>query len=256
MNERTFASELVRLRAHSPHTQRTLAAEISHAAGSISNWERGKHLPSVTIAHALDSALGGQGGLVALWEDAKSAGGVPAHLRGDVALLGRSRAVEIVSPGGVPGLVQHPAYAHWALLLGRPADSPSAIRERVTSRCRVLDTAAADVRITVLFPTSALHAAPPEVARLQAEHLVQLIDAGRVTVHLVQGGLPGVTAPFSLYRLHDGHTAATTDHATGSVDLGPADVTFLQDVARAALADAASSTASALILKEKANEYK
>lgn len=254
MDEITFGSELRRLRALAGRTQKSVADEVGHVTASVSNWERNLCVPSLEVARALDAGLGGHGGLVALWEAGKRADGVPAHLRDDVALLSRSRSVEVVHPGGVPGLVQHPAYARHVLTAGRPTDPPSAVADRVAARCAVLDGPGRDVRVVAVFPAAALEVVPDEVAQAQARHLVDLIDAGRVTVHLVgPPGLVGVAAPFTLYRLQDdGGQAATTDHAVGSVVVGPADVAFLADLARAALADADSSSSSALHLKEKA----
>lgn len=253
MDEISFGSELRRLRALSGRTQRSVAGLVGHVTASVSNWERELCVPSLDVARALDEALGGRGGLVALWEDGKRAGGVPAHLRDDVTLLSRSRAVEVVTPALVPGLLQEPTYARHVIAAARPTDPPSAVADRVAARCRVLDTVGGDVRITAVFPRAALECVPATVAQAQAAHLVDLVDTGRVTVHLVgPPGLVGVGGPFSVYRLQDGGQAATTDHAVGSVVVGPSDVAFLLDVARAALGDADSSTVSTLHLKEKA----
>ena len=251
MNGISFGSELRRLRKAADRTQGQVASLIGHAVGSVSNWERGVCLPSKDVAVSLDEGLDGGGGLVALWEDETDAAGVPASLRDDITLTARSRSLEVITPALVPGLVQAPPYARHVLTVGRPTDPPSAVDALVDTRCGVLDTAARDVRITAVFPRSALEVVPADVARAQAAHLVDLVDAGRLAVHLVgPPGLIGVGAPFTLYRLRDGGQAATTDHAVASVVVGPADVGFLVDLARSALAESDSSSASLLHLKE------
>lgn len=247
----SFASELRRLRKAADRTQGQVASLVGHAVGSVSNWERGQCLPSKEAARDLDVHLDGEGGLVALWEDESGAAGVPAALRDDITLTTRSRALEVITPALVPGLVQAPPYARHVLTVGRPTDPPSAVDSLVDTRCGVLDTAARDVRITAVFPRSALDVVPAAVAQAQAAHLVDLVDAGRLAVHLVgPPGLVGVTGPFTLYRLAAGGQAATVDHAVGSLVVGPADVAFLVDLARSALAESDNSSASLLHLKE------
>lgn len=242
-----FGDELRRLRVLAGLTQGQVARHVGYGIGSVSNWERGPKSPPRDVVQALDDRLHGSGVLVVLWEEHTRTRGVPAHLRDDVALGERARTVEVVTPVLVPGILQVPSYARAALVASRPGDPMEVVERLVEARCGVLGRMRA--RVTAVFPSSGLYAVPSATAD-QASHLVQLVDSGRVTVHLIPGAPLGVGTPWTLYTLADGTRAATTEHALGSVVADPPGAAHLFDKARSALGWALPPDESARVLKE------
>lgn len=249
-----FGAELRRLRTRAGMTQDQVARAVGYKFGSVSTWELGRAAPPLDVVRSLDAtlveALGltEPTGLVDLWTDYTRTRGVAAHLRDDVALGERARSIEVVTPTLVPGLLQAPEYARRVLAAGRPSDSVAVVDRLVAARCRVLD--GLDARIKAVFPVAALQAVP-DAARVQARHLLDLVDTGQVAVHLVPPpGLVGVGAPFTIYVLRDGTQKATTENALGSVGAEPPEVVFLLDIARACLGYALPPDHSVRILKE------
>ena len=215
MNEMSFASELRRLRKAADRTQGQVASLVGHAVGSVSNWERGQCLPSKEAARDLDVHLDGEGGLVALWEDESGAAGVPAALRDDITLTTRSRALEVITPALVPGLVQAPPYARHVLTVGRPP-TPSAVdprghpMESWTQRPGTYGSPpCSPVPWTWSPPRGTGAGGPP----------VDLVDAGRLAVHLVGPGSRRGYRAVHPHRLAAG--GATTWTARGGLVVGP-----------------------------------
>jgi hypothetical protein len=187
-----------------------------------------------------------------MWKDHTSANGLPAWLRSDNELLKRAVSVEFVTPVLVPGVLQCESYARFAIAEGRPNDPLNIIDDLVRVRLSLLRDM---LRVSAIFPESALECAPTLVRAEQARHLLELSQEGRARIHLVPGVLVGVTSPFQVYRLRDGKEVATSDHVRGNVVFSePSDLTPFRDLARAALGYARPLSDSLRVLKEAAED--
>ncbi|MBV2364412.1 Scr1 family TA system antitoxin-like transcriptional regulator [Streptomonospora nanhaiensis] len=250
--------ELRRLRNVRGLSQTQVARELGFVPSAVSNWEsenpkQKRSGPKRETIERLDALYDARGALVKLWEAHARNGETPVWLRTDKQLSERASAIEIVTPTVVPGLLQCPSYARFALREGRPNDSMDVIDQLVAVRCRQLEQLSAGTRVSATFPELGILAAPEPTRREQAAHLLALIDTGRITVHLVPRDdvLAGVTSPFQIYRLHDGTRAATIDHTNGSILVNESPgITRLNELARSALGNAASRHESLRRLKE------
>lgn len=247
-----LSSELRRLRDLSGKTQHEVASPLGFVPSSVANWEAGRTTPALDTIRQLDEMYGARGSLVALWKEHKTSSGLPPWLRSDSELLKRAVSVEIVTPVLVPGVLQSPAYARFAIAEGRPNDPLNIVDDLVKVRLSLLNDS---IRVSAIFPDSALQCAPEPVRVEQARHLLELSDAGRARVHLVPGVLVGVTSPFQVYRLKDGTEVATSDHVRGTVVFSePPDMTRFRDLARSALGYARPLEDSLRVLKEAAED--
>lgn len=248
--------ELRRLRELKGLTQTQVAQELGYVPSAVSNWEsRERTAPKRAIVEKLDALYGARGGLMAVWESHTRRGGTPVWLRDDTQLSERAVSIEVVTPTLVPGLLQSPRYAQYALSEGRPNDPLSAIDELVKVRCGQLPALESGTRISATFPELGITAAPESVCKEQAAHLLEQIESLRVTVQLVPQGaiLAGVTSPYQIYRLRDGTRAATIDHTNGSILVNePRGLMRLADLSRAALGCATSRDETVRRLKELA----
>ncbi|GAA1073950.1 helix-turn-helix transcriptional regulator [Nocardiopsis metallicus] len=245
-------SELKRLRSLSGKTQQEVASPLGFGKSSVANWEAGRTTPTLDTIRELDNLYDARGSLVTLWIDYTSANGLPAWLRSDSELLKRAVSVEIVTPVLVPGILQCESYARFAIAEGRPNDPLNIIDDLVRVRLSLLRDA---LRVSAIFPESALACAPDSVRADQAGHLLKLSQEGRARVHLVPGVLVGVTSPFQVYRLRDEKEVATSDHVRGTVVFSePSDLTRFRDLARAARGYARPLSESLRVLKEAAED--
>lgn len=239
------------------YTQRALARAVGVTDASISRWENGVNSPSGDIAERLDGALGANGELLRAWRQESFGVEIPVWQQKVALLEERSLAIDYLLPTPVPGLLQCESYARLVFKDGQPLVSDSQIEQWVAARCgrlKVLRECHHNPLITAVFPYSALTCVPGRVRREQAVHLLDLIEQGRVEVHLLPQGvyLLGLTSPIKIFRLVDGAVAASTDHIAGNAILESGSHARMEALLRKGLASAMPLGETRRMLKELA----
>ncbi|GHC77220.1 hypothetical protein GCM10007079_14230 [Nocardiopsis terrae] len=167
----------------------------------------------------MDKAVTAKGKLFAAWRTAAGGSAFPDWGVDVAELEGASLAVEWVSPlSVVPGLLQSPKYARLVFEEGQPFFPEKELDRLAKLRCERLEQLP-DLRVTAVFPVSALTSAPQDERAEQSAHLLRLMDTGRVRVLLIPEGtlLVSLPSPLMVFRLRDGSTVATSEHATGNI---------------------------------------
>jgi transcriptional regulator with XRE-family HTH domain len=239
------------------YTQRALARAVGVTDASISRWENGINPPSGDIAEQLDRALRADGELVRAWRHEKFGADLPVWQQKVGLLEERSVAIDYLLSAPVPGFLQSPSYARLVYQDGQPLASPSDIERWVASRCgrlQVLRDHHRDPVVTAVFPVHALAGVPAPVRREQASHLLNLMDGGKVHIHLLPPGtfLPGLTAPITVFRLVDGSKAIAGDYIAGNVILEVESHDRVEALLRKGLASAMHPGETRRMLKELA----
>ncbi|KOX19119.1 helix-turn-helix transcriptional regulator [Nocardiopsis sp. NRRL B-16309] len=214
-----FASTLTRYREVAGLTQYQLAAKAKTSASSVCRWESGAVLPKRRNAELLDAAFGARGKFFAAWRTAAGGKSVPEWGADLAELEATGLAVEWVCPlPAVPGILQSPAYARTVFEEAQPF-LPAKELDRLTKiRCDRLDQVP-DLRVTAVFPVSALTTFPEATRTEQVRHLLKLTESGRVRVLIIPEGtlLVGLPSPLLVFRMRDGSTVASSDHANGNI---------------------------------------
>jgi transcriptional regulator with XRE-family HTH domain len=233
-------------------TQAALSRRTGVSQASLSRYLAGRVAPAREVVAILDEALGNTGSVVAAWEGDKRGSTLPAWIRDVAAREEASTHVEWISPVLVSGILQSPLYAREVFREGQPLASPDdwdRLARMRSERFKQLP----DLHVTAVFPVFGLTYFPDEIRREQAAHLLDLIDTGRVTVLLVPEGslLVGITSPLLMFRLKDGTTVASSDHATGNVIHEPTEgFDRLAELVKRALTVALPAKQSRKILEE------
>lgn len=222
MTPTPFAEALSKFRELAGLTQLQLAARSGTAHSSVNRWEKGGSLPKKDNAEALDKALAAEGQLMKAWRMVTTGHTLPEWARSLVAVEEAALTLSVASPVLVPGYLQCPEYASRVFTAGLPAAPAEEIKRLTRLRCGRL-TDLSDLRVSSVFPMSALKGFPKDIAAAQANYLLDWAATGRVAIHLVpEGGILMVpTSPIMLFRLRNGELVMTSDHADGSVTLRP-----------------------------------
>lgn len=220
MTSTPFTQALSKLRELAGLTQIQLAARSGTAHSSVNRWEKGGSLPKRDNAEALDKALGANGQLMRAWRLATTGHTLPEWARSLAAVEEAALSLSVASPVLVPGYLQCPEYARYVFTAGQPMLSGEEIERLTQLRCGRLSELS-DLRVTAVFPVSALTGFPQDIASAQADYLLRWAGTGRVAIHLVPEGsiLVVPTSPIMLFRLHKGDLVITSDYADGSVTL-------------------------------------
>ncbi|WP_431871930.1 Scr1 family TA system antitoxin-like transcriptional regulator [Nocardiopsis eucommiae] len=218
MTGQDFAQTLTRYREIAGLTQYQLAKKAQTSASSVCRWEGRAALPKRKNAELLDKAFDARGKLFAVWRTAAGGKSVP-EWDADVAELEASAvSVEWVCPlPAVPGILQSPKYAQIVYEEAQPF-LPAKEHERLAKlRCERIDQVP-DLRVTAVFPVAALTTFPENARKEQAAHLLKLTESGRVRVLVIPDGtlLVGLPSPLLVFRMRDGSTVASSDHANGN----------------------------------------
>lgn len=218
MTPNPFGEALARFRDLAGLTQKQLAQKTHMAHSSINRWEKGGSLPKRDRVEILDRVLNLNGKLVAAWRAARGGNGLPEWARDLDAIERTARCVTLVSPSLVPGMLQCASYARKVFRAGQPLATAEELERLVALRCERLE-ALPELRVTVVFPASALSGLPETVRRDQASHLLTWIASERVTVHLVPEGTVMLVpaAPLMVYTLRENEIVVASDHAIGTV---------------------------------------
>ncbi|OLT29242.1 hypothetical protein BJF83_12430 [Nocardiopsis sp. CNR-923] len=246
MSPTPFSDELTRCRESLGLSQTQLATRSGLSLSSVNRWERGGSLPKRETVERLDAVLNADGALLARYQEAKDGFTVPPWARDLAWIEAKARTVEVVAPVLVPGYLQSPTYAEMLFRAAQPWLTSDEIRKLVSLRCQRLEQLP-NLRVTAVFPVSALTAVPEEVRREQVATLRGHVAGGRVDLHLVPAGsvLLTPTAPVMVFRFGNGELTASCDYATGSVI---ADVTELRKLTAMTTTALASALPVALSL--------
>lgn len=170
------------------------------------------------MAEKLDDALGAGGKLLAAWRQATAGTTLPAWARSLANIDSEARTVQVVSPVIVPGYLQSPSYATAVFRTGLSLATDEEIAGLTKLRTERLDQLPG-LRVTAVFPVTALTGMEETIRREQAARLLDLIGSGRVVVHLVPEGSILVEPPSTMmaFRLHSGELVITSDNPDGNV---------------------------------------
>ncbi|MFL1427465.1 MULTISPECIES: helix-turn-helix domain-containing protein [unclassified Nocardiopsis] len=237
MTEPPFPESFARFLELRGLSQKQLAARVASSVASVSRWRNGHSLPKLPMAETLDTVLDADGKLLASWRVAASGVTVPEWARTLSGIEEAARTLHIVSPVLVPGYLQCAAYATQVFRSGWPLASDEEVARLTKLRTERLGKLPR-LRVTAVFPVTALTSFDEEVRKEQAEHLLNLIDGGRVAVHLIPAGsiLLEPASTLLAFRLHSGELAISSDHADGNVIHGDASHGRLQALVTEALA--------------------
>jgi hypothetical protein len=247
----TFPEALTRLRKLAGLTQAHLARAANMSEAAVSRYALGRTLPERPYAERLDAALCARGELMKHWRRATTSQNWPEWARDMAGIEEAGRILHVAAPAFVPGYLQSPKYAElvfrawWPLASDEEVDRLTKLRtERLSQLPRL--------RVTAIFPVTALTGVPDEVRKEQVAHLLGLIDKGRVEVHLVPEGslMLGLVSPLMVFRLHSGDAAVSSDHVSGSVIYEPDQYDRLTSLITGALAVALPAGHSLEVLKE------
>lgn len=220
MTPTPFTESLNKFRQLAGLTQLQLAARSGTAHSSVNRWEKGGSIPKRDNVEALDKALGADGQLLKAWRMVTTGHTLPEWARSLAAVEEAALTLAVASPVLVPGYLQCPEYASCVFTAGLPAVSAEEIARLTQLRCGRL-AELSEMRVSAVFPMSAIKGFPKGIAAAQAGYLLDWADTGRVAIHLVPEGaiLMVPTSPIMLFRLRNGELMITSDHADGSVTL-------------------------------------
>ncbi|MEV2279341.1 helix-turn-helix transcriptional regulator [Nocardiopsis sp. NPDC049922] len=218
MPEPPFPELLTQLREIQGLSQERLARLVSNSEASVSRWVNGRGLPKRNTAENLDKILKADGRLFAAWKLATSGNTLPEWARDIAAIEESALTVQSASPVLVPGYLQSTLYAQAVFRAWWPLASDEEIARLTKIRTGRL-AQLPRLRVTAVFPVSAVTGFAEEIRREQAVHLLDLAEEERVDIHLVPEGLilVGVTSPLLVFRLRSGELAVSSDHACGNV---------------------------------------
>lgn len=218
MAEPPFSDVLTKFRELNGLSQKQLAHRVHTSVASASRWTNGHALPQLPMAEKLDDALGAGGKLLAAWRQATAGTALPEWARSLANIDAEARTVQVVSPVIVPGYLQSPSYATAVFRTGLSLATDEEIAGLTKLRTERLDQLPG-LRVTAVFPVTALTGMEETIRREQAAHLLDLIGSGRVVVHLVPEGSILVEPPSTMmaFRLHSGELVITSDNPDGNV---------------------------------------
>ncbi|KOX07842.1 helix-turn-helix transcriptional regulator [Nocardiopsis sp. NRRL B-16309] len=253
-----FPQHLTKLRTLSGLSQRQLASRARVSPSACCRWEKGEVAPRRGHVETLDRVLGAEGRLIQTWQRDTAGGTLPPWMQDLQRLQEEATLIESISPGLVNGLLQSESYARFVFRHGQPLMTGEEISRLVAARCQRYDRLRRknDPDVTAVFPQTALTCVAEEIRVEQAEHLLSLLEGGKVRVHIVPEGslLVGVIAPLFMVRLFDGSRAASSDMNTGIVmhedDGEPNGFERLSELVKRAMGAALPVDQSVRMLKE------
>ncbi|MFI6578029.1 Scr1 family TA system antitoxin-like transcriptional regulator [Nocardiopsis sp. NPDC050513] len=214
-----FATTLTRYREVAGLTQYQLAAKARTSSSSVCRWESGAVLPKRRNAELLDQAFDAKGKLFAVWRMAAGGRSVPEWGANVAELEASGQSVEWVCPlPAVPGILQSPKYARIVFEEAQPFLPAKELDKLTRMRCERFEQVS-ELRVTAVFPVSALTTFPEDARSEQVTHLLRLTESGRVRVLVIPEGslLVGLPSPLLVFRMRDGSTLASSDHANGNI---------------------------------------
>ncbi|WP_306368066.1 Scr1 family TA system antitoxin-like transcriptional regulator [Nocardiopsis sp. CC223A] len=245
-----FAEALTAAREAAGLTQTQLARSANLSLSSLNRWENSGSLPKRENAETLDRILGCDGTLLARHQEAKDGFSIPLWARSLSRIEPEARAAEVATPGMVAGYLQCPSLASLLFRTARPWMTEEEIAKLTALRCQRLHQLP-KLKVTAVFPLFVLDALSQDIRAEQVSTLLEWVDTGRVTVHLVPRGsillAPGSAT--TVYRFASGEVAVAGDWSGGTVLAERADQPALLGAVSSALAAALPARESREVLE-------
>ena len=213
-------------------TSRTLSEQLGHSHAWLSHRETGRQVATVAEVVAVLDAMDVSGEerhvILAHAREANAPNplallpGIPPAVVDAIAYERTVSSIQEWAPAIVPDLIQTPAYT--AALATSQGCDPLDVDTRSliqVGRQRILSRTIDQVEFTAVIGESALRE-PIASARVMAEQLDFLLAqtaCPNVTIRVMPasaGWHLGLTGPFRLYRLPDGHEFARHDHVNSA----------------------------------------
>lgn len=245
-------------------TQEELAAAATMTRTHIAHIEAGRRRPSEADARQLDKALG-TGDVLLSFLPRGDGNPVADHFETAMALEQQATIIREFALSYVPGILQTEAYAR-AVYRSAPYP-PMSAEERdgavVTRLERSGVLADATTPIVWALLDEAVLRRPiggPAVMAEQLDHLADLVDSGRVRVHVLPFGVgvhPLLQSMLTLMWFEDQPPVAYVEGLhTGTVHDSPALVEQFQGTYDLALSDALPLAESLALLRQTAKDYR
>ncbi|MEU3229203.1 Scr1 family TA system antitoxin-like transcriptional regulator [Nocardiopsis alba] len=231
-------------------TQAQLAGRMGCSTATVSRWANGHAAPHRETAERLDKQLNANNELISAWEQVKSTKITPEWAESLNNLEDEALHVQVASPALVPGYLQSLRYAAEVFRAWSPSAPDEEIQELARIRVDQLEQMPS-LRVTAVFPVLGLTAFDAEVQKDQARHLLKLVQAGRVRVHLVPEGslLLSVTSPVLIFQLKSGARVMSSDHLDGNFIYDVVRTERLAPLVAGAMAEALPARLSIEVLK-------
>jgi Helix-turn-helix. len=230
-----FGFELRRYRTEAGLTQEQLGRKIQYTKSFVGMVENATRNPKRDFAVRCDEALGLNGPLARLWDNANR-NQPPAWFRPWLELEQSAAALRTWQPLIVPGLLQTEDYAR-AIISGAPGATPEQIEQRLASRLTRQGILTRDKppMMTAILDEGVLNRpiGSPAVTRAQMEHLVELAETVYVTIQVV---------PYSVYSTSGLLGGFIIAHVPGSPD-----AVYLESAGTAHVTDQPDEVASVTI---------
>ncbi|MEU9114671.1 helix-turn-helix transcriptional regulator [Streptomyces sp. NPDC048483] len=242
-------------------TQQELADAAVMTRSHISHIEAGRRIPSKEDARRLDQALNTGNVLSSFLPKDDSA--IADHFTVALQLERQAKAIREFGISLVPGLLQTEGYARAVMRTAFPPWSDEECDRLVVTRLERAKILANPVTPAVwaLLDESVLRrpVGGPEIMAEQITHIIDLVEASRVRVHVLPFGLgahPLMQGMVTLMWFEDQPPAGYTEGMqTGKLIDSPAMVERLRGTYDLALADALPLRESLALMRATAKEY-
>ncbi|RFU86678.1 XRE family transcriptional regulator [Streptomyces triticagri] len=243
-------------------TQQELADAAIMTRSHIAHIEAGRRVPSRDDARRLDRALG-TGDVLASFLPERDVV-VAEYFEAARALEQQAVSLREFALSFVPGILQTEAYARTVLSTTYPPLPAEQRDQRVVTRLQRAEILNDPVTPSVwaLLDEAVLRRAVggPEVMAGQLAHLIDLVECGRIRVHILPFDLgmhPLMSSMLTLMAFDDQPPVAYNEGVRWSrIHDSPVVVDELYDRYHLALADALPQTESLAFLKARAKEYR
>ncbi|MEU9439453.1 helix-turn-helix transcriptional regulator [Streptomyces sp. NPDC048304] len=244
-------------------TQQQLADAAIMSRTHIAHIEAGRRVPSREDARRLDQVLN-TGGALTSFRPGEERRPVAAHFGAALELEQQASVIREFALSFVPGFLQTEAYADAVLRDGSYPPLCKEVRAEAVAtrldRARILEDPSTPV-VWVLLDEAVLRRpiGDSQVMAHQIDHLVQLVEAERIRLHVVPFGVgchPLLVSQAKLMWFEDQPPAVYVEaFLTGTVHDEPAVVERIQAAYHLVLGDALSQKESLALMRSTAKEY-
>lgn len=243
-------------------TQQELAEAAIMTRSHIAHIEAGRRIPSKEDARRLDNALHTGNVLSSFLPDDDAA--VADYFESARLLEQQATVIREFALSYVPGILQTEAYARAVLRVGFPPRSEAECDRLVVTRlerAKVLEDPVTPV-VWALVDEAVLRRpiGGPQVMADQIQHVVGLVERGRIRVHVLPFGLgnhPLMQSMLTLMRFEDQPPLAYSEGIrVGKVHDSPTIVEHLHSAYYLALGDALPLSESLAMMRATAKEYR
>ncbi|WP_338045267.1 helix-turn-helix domain-containing protein [Nocardiopsis salina] len=206
---RRFGRELARLRTMSGLSQRALGRETSVSGSLIGHYERAERNPNKGWVERADEVLDADGSLVALWPEVLRSS-YPEYAGTFMEAVPQASLLRDYHPLLVPGLLQTRDYAYALIKASNPMETEDFaldLVEKRIARQEVVHRSSSPVIWTIITEGVIRDLeGDPDILTTQVDHLIELMDRGRVRLQVVPATVrfrehPGLDGAFSLLSL-------------------------------------------------------